>query len=30
MVSDYTNSFEDLTKLVFGELVNLERYKLWE
>lgn len=30
IVSDYTKSFEDLTKLFFGELVNLERYKLWE
>lgn len=30
MVSDYTQSFEELTKLFFGELVQLEKYKLWE
>ncbi len=30
MVSDYTSSFEDLTKLFFGEHVQLEKYKLWE
>lgn len=30
MVSDYTESFEELTKLFFGELVHLEKYKLWE
>lgn len=30
MVSDYTESFEELTKLFFGEQVQLEKYKLWE
>lgn len=30
MVSDYTQSFEELTKLFFGELVQLEKFKLWE
>ncbi len=30
MVSDYTKSFEELTKLFFGEQVHLEKYKLWE
>lgn len=30
MVSDYTKSFEELTKLFFGELVRLTEYKLWE
>ncbi len=30
MVSDYTQSFEELTKLFFGELVHLEQFKLWE
>ena len=30
MVSDYTQSFEELTKLFFGEQVLLEKYKLWE
>ncbi len=30
MVSDYTESFEELTKLFFGEQVHLEKYKLWE
>ena len=30
MVSDYTNSFEELTKLFFGKQVHLEKYKLWE
>ena len=30
MVSDYTISFEELTKLFFGEQVHLEKYKLWE
>ena len=30
MVSDYTQSFEELTKLFFGEQVHLEKYKLWE
>jgi glutamate racemase len=30
MVSDYTVSFEELTKLFFGEQVKLEKNKLWE
>jgi len=30
MVSDYTESFEELTKLFFGKQVHLEKYKLWE
>lgn len=30
MVSDFTDSFEELTKLFFGEQVHLEKYKLWE
>ena len=30
MVSDFTKSFEELTKLFFGEQVHLEKYKLWE
>ena len=30
MVSDYTESFEKLTKLFFEELVHLEQFKLWE
>lgn len=30
MVSDYTSSFEELTKLFFGEQVHLEKNKLWE
>ena len=30
MVSDYTQSFEDLTKLFFGEKVHLVKHKLWE
>lgn len=30
MVSDYTESFEELTKLFFREQVHLEKYKLWE
>ena len=30
MVSDYTESFEELTKLFFGKQVELEKYKLWE
>ncbi|MCG8309461.1 MAG: glutamate racemase [Cytophagales bacterium] len=30
MVSDYTKSFEELTKLFFVERVHLEKYKLWE
>lgn len=29
-VSDYTESFEESTKIFFGEEVNLEHYKLWE
>lgn len=29
-VSDYTDSFEESTKIFFGEEVNLEHYKLWE
>lgn len=30
MVSDYTQSFESLTKLFFGEQVHLEKNTLWE
>ncbi len=30
LVSDYTRSFEVLTKLFFGEEVYLEKYPLWE
>ena len=30
LVSDYTRSFEALTKLFFGEEVHLEKYPLWE
>lgn len=30
MVSDYTESFEELTKLFFGKKVLLEKNKLWE
>ena len=30
IVSDYTDSFEELTKLFFGEQVHLEKFKLWE
>jgi len=30
MVSDFTESFEELTKLFFGKQVRLEKYKLWE
>ena len=30
MVSDFTESFEELTKLFFGKQVHLEKYKLWE
>ncbi len=30
MVSDYTSSFEELTKLFFGSQVHLENHKLWE
>lgn len=30
MVSDYTRAFEELTRLFFGEKVNLEKYPLWE
>jgi len=30
LVSDYTKSFENLTKLFFGEKVKLEKYPLWE
>ena len=29
-VSDYTKSFEESTKIFFGEEVHLEHYKLWE
>lgn len=29
-VSDYTQSFEESTKIFFGEEVELEYYKLWE
>lgn len=30
IVSDFTESFEELTKLFFGEQVHLEKFKLWE
>jgi glutamate racemase len=30
LVSDYTDSFEASTKLFFGEIVHLEKHKLWE
>ncbi|MEQ9423339.1 MAG: glutamate racemase [Cyclobacteriaceae bacterium] len=30
MVSDYTESFEAITKLFFKQLVELEKYALWE
>jgi len=30
MVSDYTDSFQELTKLFFGERVRLTKFKLWE
>ncbi|GGF42052.1 glutamate racemase [Echinicola rosea] len=30
LVSDYTASFENTTKLFFGREVNLEKYPLWE
>lgn len=30
LVSDYTDSFEASTKLFFGEVVHLEKHKLWE
>ena len=30
IVSDFTESFEQLTKLFFGKQVHLEKYKLWE
>lgn len=30
MVSDFTKSFEELTKLFFGHQVQLEKNKLWE
>ncbi|WP_186758392.1 glutamate racemase [Echinicola salinicaeni] len=30
LVSDYTPSFENTTKLFFGKEVNLEKYPLWE
>lgn len=30
LVSDYTESFEASTKLFFGEVVHLEKHKLWE
>lgn len=30
LVSDYTESFEASTKLFFGELVHLEKHRLWE
>lgn len=29
-VSDYTDSFNNSTKIFFGEQINLEEYKLWE
>jgi glutamate racemase len=30
MVSDYTESFGELTKRFFGEQIHLEKYRLWE
>ena len=30
LVSDYTESFEDTTKLFFKQLVHLEKHELWE
>lgn len=30
IVSDFTDSFEELTKLFFGKQVHLEKFKLWE
>ncbi|HBH24822.1 MAG TPA: glutamate racemase [Cytophagales bacterium] len=30
LVSDYTRSFEELTRLFFGEKVELQKYPLWE
>jgi glutamate racemase len=30
IVSDFTESFEELTNLFFGEQVHLEKFKLWE
>lgn len=30
LVSDYTDSFEASTKLFFGEVVHLEKHRLWE
>lgn len=30
MVSDFTDSFEKLTKLFFGKEIHLEKYALWE
>lgn len=30
LVSDYTQSFENTTKLFFGKQVNLQKYPLWE
>lgn len=30
LVSDYTESFEASTKLFFGEVVHLQKHKLWE
>lgn len=30
LVSDYTDSFEASTRLFFGEVVHLEKHKLWE
>jgi glutamate racemase len=30
LVSDYTDSFEASTKLFFGEIVQLEKHRLWE
>jgi glutamate racemase len=30
IVSDFTESFEELTKLFFGKQVHLEKFKLWE
>jgi glutamate racemase len=29
-VSDYTASFENTTKLFFGEKLKLDKYQLWE
>ena len=30
VVSDYTASFEALTRMFFGEEIHLEKFRLWE